>query len=728
MSSSHTFFATCPKGLESLLLDELRHLGADTVKETVAGVYFSGPLPIGYRACLWSRLANKVLMPIHTSECYCAEDLYQGMRAVSWHEHLTVDGTFCIDFSGKVRDVTHTHFGALKGKDAIADYFTEREGRRPDVDAKIPDVRVNIRVHKGKMTIAVDLSGDSLHKRGYRKVGGAAPLKENLAAAILLRADWPGIAARGGALLDPMCGSGTLLIEAALMTANIAPGLDRQYWGFDGWRGHQPDLWYSLVEQAEAQRDTAMSRQWPLMAGFDHSPKALEIARQNISRAGLADHIQVSKRSLSALSQPNHWSVNAGLLITNPPYGERLGDEAELEPLYQTLGDRLKQSLTGWQAGVFTGNIELGKKIGLHSHKQYQLFNGAIPSKLLMFNIEPANFINTKPPRDQTANHNVHNTAEQPTPLSQGAQMFANRLRKNQKKLSKWVKQNHINAYRLYDADMPEYNVAVDCYNDWVHVAEYAAPATVDSRAADQRLQEVMSAIPTALGVSSENIVLKQRRRQKGERQYERNQQSNEFFHVREGQATFLVNLKDYLDTGLFLDHRPIRLKMAELAQGKRFLNLFCYTGTASVHAAVGGAESTVSVDLSRTYLDWASKNFSINAQSDVTNTLVKADVRQWLKENDQHWDVIFLDPPTFSNSKKMEGVLDIQRDHVELINDAMDRLVPGGTLIFSTNQRRFTLDKKALADFSLEDKTAWSIDQDFSRSSNIHQCWFIRY
>ena len=723
MSNSLSFFATCPKGLETLLLEELNSLGATSVKETVAGVYFGGEQDLGYRACLWSRLANKVLMPVHTADCYSADDLYKEVKSVHWEKHLAADSTFCIDYSGHVSDIKHSHFGALKAKDAIADYFTQKAGRRPDVDAGRPDVRVNIRVHKGKLTVAVDLSGDSLHKRGYRLQGGAAPLKENLAAAILLRADWPGIAAKGGGLVDPMCGSGTLLIEAALMSANIAPGLDRHYWGFDGWRGHQPSLWYELVEEAETLRDQAMARQWPLIVGYDNSPKAIQLAQGNINRAGLTDVVKVSTKSLNQLVKPTHIPVESGLLITNPPYGERLGDQQSLVHLYHELGARLKLEFTGWQAGIFTGNVDLGKKVGLHSRKQYQLFNGAIPSKLLMFDIESNNFINVR--IDEPLEKNIECDTK---PLSEGAQMFANRLRKNKKNLAKWIKKNHICAYRLYDADMPEYNVAVDCYNDWVHVAEYAPPAKVNAEAAELRLRELMSAIPGALDIDPEKIVLKQRRRQKGEKQYERNSQSGEFFEVTEGQAKFQVNLKDYLDTGLFLDHRPIRLKIAEIASGKRFLNLFCYTGAVSVHAALGGAVHTDSVDMSRTYLEWADKNMALNGLSAADNQQIRADARQWLKECEQHYDLIFLDPPTFSNSKKMEGVLDIQRDHVELINDAMDRLVPGGLLIFSTNQRKFALDKNALADFTLEDKTAWSIDKDFARSGHIHQCWFIRY
>ena len=392
MSQALTFFATCPKGLESLLLDEIQVMGATKVKETVAGVHFDGSLLTAYRSCLWSRLANRVLMPVATAECYNADDLYAAVKAVDWGKHLSLDGSFAIDFSGKLSGINHSHFGALKAKDAIADYFMQQHQRRPNVNTEAPDLRVNVRVAKAKVIVSIDLSGESLHKRGYRLSGGGAPLKENLAAAILLRANWPGIAAQGGALLDPMCGSGTLLIEGALMMANIAPGLLRDRWGFDGWLQHDAKGWLQLVEEAEALALQAKSRQWPEIRGYDASPKALDSAQQNIDRAGVNGKVRVLRKELSKFVKPTHADINRGLIVTNPPYGERLGDEASLIHLYRHLGTRLKEDFCGWHASVFTGNPDLGKQMGIRSIKQYQMFNGAIPSKLLNFDISEACF------------------------------------------------------------------------------------------------------------------------------------------------------------------------------------------------------------------------------------------------------------------------------------------------------------------------------------------------
>ena len=715
------FFATCPKGLETLLLEEIKSLGAETAKETVAGVYFTGSIETAYRCCLWTRLANRVLMPLATEPCSKVADLYHVANNIDWDDHVDVDGTFAIDFSGKMRDINHSHFGALKVKDAIADYFTDKFGRRPNVDTDHPDIRVNARVSKGKVTISLDLSGESLHRRGYRVEGGAAPLKENLAAAILLRADWPGIAARGGALIDPMCGSGTLLIEGALMAANIAPGLLRLRWGFDGWKQHNSQYWEALHSEAEAIADGAKTRQLPEIRGYDAHPNAVAIAQENIDSAGLTGVVRVLRKELTHFVKPTHTQIDQGLVICNPPYGERLGEASSLIHLYSHLGQRLKQEFSGWQAAVFTGNPDLGKQMGLKSIKQYQLFNGPISCKLLCFDITPAYYV-----------HGGGKVIEpeQPKPLSEGAQMFANRLKKNRKLLAKWIKQSEYSCYRLYDADMPEYAVAVDYYDGWVHVAEYAPPSKVDARNAEKRLEEVISAIPQALSVPAERVVLKQRRKQKGASQYEKHKSVGKFIEVEEGRAKLLLNLNDYLDTGLFLDHRPVRLKIAELAKGKRFLNLFCYTATASVHAALGGANWTDSVDLSPTYLSWGKKNLALNGLSETNHRMIQADCREWIKaqleQSDIRYDLILLDPPTFSNSKKMDGTLDIQRDHLELVRDTMRLLAPGGLLIFSNNQRKFTIDPELQEQFSVEDKTAWSMDKDFQRSKTIHQCWFI--
>jgi len=714
-------FASCPKGLEELLAAELMSFGAEPTKQHVAGVSFRGDLSVAYRCCLWSRLANRILLPLGHFKVDSAQALYEGVAAIAWRDHFNVEHSFAVDFNGTNDTINNSQFGAQKVKDAVVDHFVWRCGKRPSVDLKNPQWRLHVQLRRDHATVSIDLAGESLHRRGYRLQGGLAPLKENLAAALLLRADWPGIAARGGALLDPMCGSGTLLIEGALLAMDIAPGYARKQWAFEYWLQHDEKIWSRLKGDAEQRREQALQRQWPEIRGYDASGAAIRAAEENIERAGLSGKVRVLRKELAQFVKPTHQALDDGLVISNPPYGERLGEQESLRHLYAHFGERLREHFQGWQAALFTGNPDLGKTMGLRSYKQYRLWNGTIAAQLLLFHVEPQYFVDrSKPP--------LH---AQPiaVELSSGAQMFANRLQKNRKRLQKWVKQQAIECYRLYDADMPEYAVAVDCYGDWVHVAEYAAPASIDEAAAELRLRDAVAAIPVALNIDPQRVVLKQRARQRGAKQYEKFAQRGEFMEVREGAARLLVNLTDYLDTGLFLDHRPVRKKIAELSAGKSFLNLFCYTATASVHAAIGGAKTTTSVDMSQTYLDWARRNLALNGLSEARNHLLQADCRRWLAECKQQFDLILLDPPTFSNSKRMgDDTLDIQRDHVDLIHQAMRILAPDGLLIFSNNKRRFQLDAVLSEIFAVEDVSRWSRDMDFERSVDIHQCWFIRH
>ncbi len=709
-----SWFATCPKGVESLLADELRALGANSARETVAGVHFEGPRAVAYRACLWSRLANRVLWSLGRFPAADGDTLYAALREIPWGDYFASSRTIAVEFNGSNRDIRNTQFGAQRSKDAIVDWFAAHGGHRPSVERKRPDVRVHVRLARDRAQVSIDLSGGSLHQRGYRLDSGRAPLKENLAAAILLRADWPGLAARGGALIDPMCGAGTLLLEGAMMAADIAPGLERRWFGFEALSLHDPAQWQALRADAKARAERGRSVELPEMRGYDASPGMVQRAQENISRLGLSRQVRVSAKPVRALKKPTHKSLPDGLIVCNPPYGERLGDSAQLKTVYRDLGAAMLEEFRGWQAAIFTSDIELGRATGLRSHKRYKLYNGAIETQLLLFDLADNELREPKPrePREQ--------------PLSQGAEMFANRLRKNRKRLASWKKRENIEAYRLYDADMPEYAVAVDLYGERVHVAEYKAPKKVDADASARRFEEVRAALPIALGVAPESVVYKERRRQRGTDQYERHDARGEYLAVREGAASLQVNLTDYLDTGLFLDHRPLRLRIAREAAGKDFLNLFCYTGTATVHAALGGARTTASVDKSNTYLDWLQRNLHANGLTGGEHMRIKADVMKWLDEADGRYDLILLDPPSFSNSKSLTGDFDVQRDHAALVRAAMRLLREGGVLYFSNNRRGFRLDETVSETWQVEDITAATIDDDFARNPRIHGCWRI--
>ncbi|MFF7710422.1 bifunctional 23S rRNA (guanine(2069)-N(7))-methyltransferase RlmK/23S rRNA (guanine(2445)-N(2))-methyltransferase RlmL [Pseudomonas sp. NPDC007930] len=735
MSEVHELFLTCPKGLEGLLAEEAATLGLAEVRQHTSAIRGEGTLETAYNLCLWSRLANRVLLVVSRFAMNNADELYQGVHAVDWADHLAANGTLAVEFSGHGSGIDNTHFGALKVKDAIVDRLRNAQGERPSIDKLSPDLRVHLRLDRGQAILSIDLSGHSLHQRGYRLQQGAAPLKENLAAAILIRAGWPAIAAQGGALADPMCGAGTFLVEAALMAADIAPNLKREHWGFSAWLGHVPALWRKLHDAAQARAEAGLARPPLWIRGYEADPRLIQPARNNIERAGVSSWVKLYQGEVATF-EPRPDQNQTGLVVCNPPYGERLGDEASLLYLYQNLGERLRQACLNWQAAVFTGAPELGKRMGIRSHKQYAFWNGALACKLLLIDVVPAQFV-TGPRTERPAAGAAPAAVEAGTPapaaapalearLSEGGQMFCNRLQKNHRQLSKWARRENVECYRVYDADMPEYAVAVDLYRDWVHVQEYAPPRSIDPQKAQARLLDALAAIPQALGVDPRQVVVKRRERQAGSRQYERQGAEGRFMEVSEGGVRLLVNLTDYLDTGLFLDHRPMRLRLQKEAAGKRFLNLFCYTGTATVHAAKGGARSSTSVDLSRTYLDWARRNLSLNGYSDK-HRLEQGDVMAWLEACRDEFDVIFIDPPTFSNSKRMEGVFDVQRDHVQLIDLAMARLAPGGTLYFSNNFRRFALDEPLQQRYQVEEISAATRAPDFARNEKIHRAWCIK-
>jgi len=714
---STAWIATCPKGMESLLVDELTALGSEAVKPTVAAVHFEGTLEIAYQACLWSRIANRILLPLHRFKLQSADDLYQRCNEIAWEQHLTADQSVAVDFVGTSQHVTNSLYGSQRVKDALVDRIRTLMGSRPSVDTREPDIRIQARLHRGQVTVSLDISGESLHRRGYRTGQGSAPLKENLAAALLLRAAWPQWVERGGALLDPMCGSGTLLIEAAMMAADIAPGIARQRHGFSAWLQHDETLWESLVTQAEERKNAGLEALDLDIRGYDANPRILEVARKNIESAGLDEHIRVAHKPLDQFGKP---TADTGLLITNPPYGARLGELEGLIPLYQKLGAVLQKNFSGWRAAVFTGNLDLARQIDLSPSKQYSLFNGAIDCKLLVFD------------KMQSKSQQIAERLSRPAPvkpLDEDAQMLLNRLRKNAKRLSGWLKKSQVSCYRLYDADIPEFAAAIDIYDQSIHVQEYAAPSSVSENIARQRFGSIKQAVKAYAQNNQGKVYYKERRRQQGDAQYQRLEQATgDAFEVQEGRASFEVNLADYLDTGLFLDHRPVRKMVAQMARGKSLLNLFCYTATVTVQAALAGAERSLSIDMSNTYLDWAQRNYQRNGLDTAVHQLVRADCLQWLdsETQSQTYDVIFLDPPTFSNSKKMETVLDIQRDHPQLIRQAMAKLAPEGTLIFSNNFRRFKMDELIARQFDCENITAQTLDPDFQRNQRIHNVWSI--
>ena len=751
------FLASAPRGLTDLLARELAAFGAENIKERSTGVAFSAGLRAAYRVCLESRIANRVFLELGRFDVADAQGFYTAARGVDWPAQLAPGATIACDFSGRHPAITHTHFGALKLKDAIVDSMREATGARPDVALERPGVRVHAHAQGSQITVSLDLSGESLHRRGYRSGAGEAPLKENVAAGMLMRSGWREIAAAGAPFLDPMCGSGTLVIEAAMIAADIAPGLLRNYYGFLGWRGHDAPLWRELLEAAQVRARAAGSGGSRLsIRGQDRDASIIWVARGNAERAGVGRLVEFEVKALAdaapievtasggvaptvdvvasggaagsgdAAVLVDVPSSPRGLLCVNPPYGVRLDDHEAALATHRELGNILRERFQGWIAGVLIGAPELGMQLGIRAYRTHALWNGALECRLLRLKIEAGS--EREPGRFSKADVSLKD--------SPGARMFANRLAKNLKRLHSWASREAVSCYRIYDADMPEYAFAIDLYKTvepeqtWLYVQEYAAPAEIELEAVRRRRNEALAVLPEVTEVPEERISVRTRRRSKRGEQYRKVDEQAAFHRVLEGNLKFRVNFDDYLDTGLFLDHRMTRARLREAAAGKRFLNLFAYTGTATVYAAVGNAASTTTVDLSNTYLDWAKRNLAINGIAGQQHTFVQADCREWLRQNaavEPRYDLIFLDPPTFSNSKRMEGVLDVERDHAELIDACVRILAPGGLLVFSTNAQRFKLEEALSTRYSVRDISAATLPRDFERNPRIHRCFEIR-
>ncbi|MEB8212273.1 bifunctional 23S rRNA (guanine(2069)-N(7))-methyltransferase RlmK/23S rRNA (guanine(2445)-N(2))-methyltransferase RlmL [Raoultella ornithinolytica] len=697
----NSLFASTARGLEELLKTELEALGAVDCQVVQGGVHFQGDTRLLYQSLMWSRLASRIMLPLGQCSVYSDLDLYLGVQAIPWTEIFTPDATFAVHFSGLNDEIRNSQYGALKVKDAIVDSFTRKNLPRPNVDRENPDLRINVWLNKETAHISLDLSGEGLHLRGYRDGTGMAPIKETLASAIVMRSGW----VPGTPLLDPMCGSGTLLIEAAMLATDRAPGLHRGHWGFNGWLQHDDAVWKEVKAQAQTRARKGLAAYESRFYGSDVDARVIERARSNARRAGVGELITFEAKDVAQLSNPLPKGPY-GTVISNPPYGERLESEPALIALHSLLGRTMKTQFGGWNLSLFSASPELLSCLQLRADKQFKAKNGPL----------------------DCVQKNYHLAENDGSGAVSLAEDFANRLRKNLKKYEKWARQEGIECYRLYDADLPEYNVAIDRYGEWVVVQEYAPPKTVDAHKARQRLFDIIAATISVLGIAPNKLVLKTRERQKGKNQYQKMAEKGDFLEVQEYNARLWVNLTDYLDTGLFLDHRIARRMLGQMSKGKDFLNLFAYTGSASVHAGLGGARSTTTVDMSRTYLEWAERNLRLNGLTGRAHRLMQADVLGWLRESDEQFDLIFIDPPTFSNSKRMEDAFDVQRDHLRLMTDLKRLLRKGGTIMFSNNKRGFRMDHDGLAQLGLkaQEITQKTLSQDFARNRQIHNCWLI--
>ena len=370
------FFVTTAKGIEEVVAAELTALGIAVAAVETGGVRFTGDMNACYRANLWLRAASRVLLPLAGFSCDSPRSLYDGIRTISWNDILTPEMTLAVDCNLRDSAMTHSGFVALKTKDAIVDAIRDRFGRRPNVDTRDPDLRVNVHLVKNHCTVSLDTSGTPLDRRGYRLERNEAPLRETLAAALIMLSGWDGTIP----LADPMCGSGTIPIEAALKAACRAPGLLRSGFAFQRWPGFDAGLWRMVLEEA---REMALDSQPSQVLGCDRSAGALKVASQNSARAGVTAMITLKQQELSDFVPPQ----GPGILLFNPPYGRRLGEEDELKPLYRKIGDVMKQRCTGYTAYLFTGSADLAKCVGLRASRRIVLFNGPIECRLLKYEL-----------------------------------------------------------------------------------------------------------------------------------------------------------------------------------------------------------------------------------------------------------------------------------------------------------------------------------------------------
>jgi 23S rRNA (guanine2445-N2)-methyltransferase / 23S rRNA (guanine2069-N7)-methyltransferase len=706
------FLALTSPGIEVLLADEIKKLGGGQVVQKPEGVYFSASMEQGYKISLWTRLATRVMLKLGEGEAQNKDALFKAASSINWLEHLNSDTTFAIDFVGYSEEIRNSQFGGLTIKDAIVDQFREQGFERPNVDKKSPQISFQARLLRDNIYIYLDFSGRGLFQRGYREHSGAAPLKENLAAALIIRSGW--LTDTNKPLVDPMCGSGTILIEAVAMATKQAPSIHRASWGFESWLKHDEDLWQGQLNTAKNDSATALhdaQNSSLKVFGIDIDPRVINTAQQNARNANVQRFIEFKCQNTNDIKNA---FGHSGTILFNPPYGERIGELPELVENFVLFGQKLKSQFIDWRVAILTANVELLSMLKLSSFKRYKFKNGPLDCQLALYNVDSK----------QLAKDAVNPDSS----FAEKDSAFANRLKKNSKTLKGWLKSNQIECYRLYDADIPEYNVAIDIYGEYLVIQEYAAPKTIDEQKATKRLQEVLYWGPKVLQVPTDKVILKTRAKQTGKNQYQRVDKSKQSITMNEYGALFKINLWDYLDTGLFLDHRKTRQIVAKKSKNKNLLNLFAYTGSVSVQAALHGASSITTVDMSNTYLNWAQDNFALNKLNGHKYEFIQADCLDWLKKNTTAFDIIFIDPPTFSNSKRMEDSFDVQRDHVDLITDALKSLTEDGEIFFTNNKRNFKMDFEAMESLGLSAQAMSDVtrDKDFARNKHIHNSWSI--
>lgn len=715
------FFAPCPPGAAEFLAGELSNLGAGSVRSAGRGVSFTGDLHLAYRASLELRTASRILLEIAGGSAADEEELYRIVRNHPWEQEFGPEQTIACRVNGVPAD-RDPRYATLKVKDGIVDRLKEKTGSRPDVDRRDAAVRIEARWDGRRATVYLNWTGAPLHERGYRLERTEAVLRETTAASLLAAADWPRIADEGGSFVDPVCGSGTLLAEAAMMAGGAPVGFRRKKWGFDVLKRHDRDLWRGLLNDARIRFGNSLQR-LPRIVGYDNDREAVKTAASNLRRAGLSQVIRLEHHDITS-GRPDSWPQGeSGLLFADPPYGIRMDEESS--PVYAAIGDIFRTLEPGWKMALLAPDRKTAAHSHLRAEDYRQTVSGGLDLVLALYSRHAAPGSGEKRKMDTGVLPGSDNRPARPAPDPKMPSL-KKALERNIKALKSWAEKTGVTSFRIWDSDMPEFNAAVDWYEGrWLHIQEFAPPGKVPPDKARRRLVTLVDVLKELTGCEDGNLYLKTR--QKGIRPYVKMGDSRDRFIIRENGRRFYINLNDYLDTGIFLDHRSTRAMIEKTAGKSRFLNLFCYTGTASVMAASGGASRTVSVDVSNTYLGWASDNMKLNRLDSGSHSFVRSDAFEYLRAADEEFDLVFIDPPTYSNGAGRKD-WSVQDDHGPLIRLAMNKLVAGGRIIFSENFRRFSIDNTLKRDFAVTEITRDTMPPDFARRNRAHRCWEITH
>ncbi len=753
------FFASCIAGLEGALAQELKSFGIERVRPLGGGAAFFCEPEAALRACLWSRVASRVLLVVGRVNAGDAALLYAGAYDVPWEDVLAADATMAVRAHGTNDELRNTRFTALKVKDAIVDRLRAHRDERPSVDTVAPRAIIDVRVRENRATLSLDLSGEALNHRTYLAPDDKedAALACSLAAGALVLADWPSYAQRGASFIDPACRDGIVLVEAALAACDCAPGLRRKKWGFTGWTQFNEAVWNTLIEEAnqrfeaglvrmggaDAAQASATDRPDPhrvRFVGASTSSPFITRARNHVRHAGVRPLASVELGDAAGMDevlQSHKALTHAPILFvaSNIDALSRSDSPAHIQA-DEAAFTAASSHASAESRFVAIGAQDLQSRFGEQPSAHYKLGRGRVETTVDVFDSRPAGGMIIEIP--DLAGGSPHAVEV----LEQASEQFAARLRKVFKERRKWAAREGVSCYRLYDADLPDYAVAIDWYtgagdargNNYLHIAEYAPPASVDPSKARRRFNDVLAIAPIVCGIRPDHVFSKTRIREKGGGQYRNAGHRAYVTTVEEHGYQLEVDLAGRLDTGLFLDHRLTRELVGQRAENARFLNLFAYTGTASVYAAGGGARTTMTVDLSQTYLDWARRNMAANGFAGDEHKFERADVMKWITEarrSGRRFDLIFVDPPTFSNSKAMgKRTWDVQRDHVELLIGVSRLLSEEGVAIFSCNLRAFKPYMEELEKYGveLEEISASTIPEDFARTPKIHKCYIVHH